>query len=389
MRLATARDEIVPLRDPRVRDNEAYLTVLLLSRVVTRLGTVTAGDPGRRSRGCSRRTWPSSRTSTGGSTRRATPTPGHLPVVRHGVRGRRGRWCPGGIVTYAADQLLEEVAYVACRFHWSLDDVLDLEHPDRDRFVRAVERFTERTDRWACSTAGVTARPRHRGRPRHRRRGPRRSRLPGGGRSDRWPPRSGACPRSPSRSPSPAAWAAGGRPTRSCARWPTGSTRLRPSEGSGAWPGPSIRHPDGRPGRSHPHQPAPRTRLPSRPFTPSVARSAEPLVADDPASRSPAPTRPAPGRATVPARRWRRRGRRCDAGRRRRPAPQRPTERPITLPVLRAVPDHPHRTTRPVLSAARRHRRSIRAPRDRASARSECGESDAVASIRATRKRRR
>lgn len=38
MRLATARDEILPLRDPRVRDNEAYLTVLLLSRVVTSLG---------------------------------------------------------------------------------------------------------------------------------------------------------------------------------------------------------------------------------------------------------------------------------------------------------------------------------------------------------------
>jgi hypothetical protein len=40
MRLATARDEILPQRDPRVRDNEAYLTVLLLARVVTRLGTV-------------------------------------------------------------------------------------------------------------------------------------------------------------------------------------------------------------------------------------------------------------------------------------------------------------------------------------------------------------
>jgi hypothetical protein len=40
MRLATARDEIIPLRDPRVRENEAYLTILLLSRVVTRLGTL-------------------------------------------------------------------------------------------------------------------------------------------------------------------------------------------------------------------------------------------------------------------------------------------------------------------------------------------------------------
>lgn len=40
MRLATARDEILPLRDSRVKGNEAYLTVILLSRVVTRLGTV-------------------------------------------------------------------------------------------------------------------------------------------------------------------------------------------------------------------------------------------------------------------------------------------------------------------------------------------------------------
>lgn len=40
MRLATARDELVPLRDDRVRDNPAYLTVVLLGRVVTRIGAV-------------------------------------------------------------------------------------------------------------------------------------------------------------------------------------------------------------------------------------------------------------------------------------------------------------------------------------------------------------
>jgi hypothetical protein len=45
MRLATARDEILPLRDPRVRENEAYLTVILLSRVVSRLGTVPMVTP--------------------------------------------------------------------------------------------------------------------------------------------------------------------------------------------------------------------------------------------------------------------------------------------------------------------------------------------------------
>lgn len=41
MRLATAMDEIAPLRDPRVRENQAYLVVILLSRVVTRLGSLS------------------------------------------------------------------------------------------------------------------------------------------------------------------------------------------------------------------------------------------------------------------------------------------------------------------------------------------------------------
>ena len=45
MRLATARDEIEPLRDPAVRENEAYLAVLLLARVVTRIGPVTDVTP--------------------------------------------------------------------------------------------------------------------------------------------------------------------------------------------------------------------------------------------------------------------------------------------------------------------------------------------------------
>jgi hypothetical protein len=40
MRLATAMDEIIPLRDMRVKQNQAYLTVLLLSRVITKLGTL-------------------------------------------------------------------------------------------------------------------------------------------------------------------------------------------------------------------------------------------------------------------------------------------------------------------------------------------------------------
>jgi len=40
MRLATAADEILPLRDPRVQQNPSYLAIIVLARVVTRLGDV-------------------------------------------------------------------------------------------------------------------------------------------------------------------------------------------------------------------------------------------------------------------------------------------------------------------------------------------------------------
>ncbi len=46
MRLATAMDEIAPMRDPRVRSNQAYLVIILLARVITKLGTVAHVDTG-------------------------------------------------------------------------------------------------------------------------------------------------------------------------------------------------------------------------------------------------------------------------------------------------------------------------------------------------------
>ncbi len=45
MRLATAADEILPMKDPRVQSNPAYLTVILLSRVITKLGGLEAINP--------------------------------------------------------------------------------------------------------------------------------------------------------------------------------------------------------------------------------------------------------------------------------------------------------------------------------------------------------
>ena len=45
MRLATAADEILPLKDPRVQKNPSYLVIILLSRVVTRLGSLEQITP--------------------------------------------------------------------------------------------------------------------------------------------------------------------------------------------------------------------------------------------------------------------------------------------------------------------------------------------------------
>jgi len=47
-------------------------------------------------------------------------------------------------VTYAPDRLYEEVAYVAYHFHWSLDEILEMEHPLRQRFVEEIGRINRR-----------------------------------------------------------------------------------------------------------------------------------------------------------------------------------------------------------------------------------------------------
>jgi len=47
-------------------------------------------------------------------------------------------------VTYAAETLYEEVAYVAYHFHWSLDEILEMEHPTRHVFVEQIGRINER-----------------------------------------------------------------------------------------------------------------------------------------------------------------------------------------------------------------------------------------------------
>jgi hypothetical protein len=45
-------------------------------------------------------------------------------------------------VTYPAESLYAEVAYVAYHFGWSREEILDLEHPERREYVARIARLS-------------------------------------------------------------------------------------------------------------------------------------------------------------------------------------------------------------------------------------------------------
>ncbi|MBL7208501.1 MAG: hypothetical protein ISS52_00240 [Dehalococcoidia bacterium] len=51
---------------------------------------------------------------------------------------RGGFGAPGGIIGYPLEQLYEEVAYLAYYFHWPLQDILELEHAERQGWVEQI-----------------------------------------------------------------------------------------------------------------------------------------------------------------------------------------------------------------------------------------------------------
>ena len=89
MRLATAADEIVPLKDPRVQQNPSYLTIILLARVITRLGSLPA-------------------------------------------------------IAYPIDKLYEEMAFLGYYLHWSRRELLQLPHMERIRWCKEVSEINQR-----------------------------------------------------------------------------------------------------------------------------------------------------------------------------------------------------------------------------------------------------
>ena len=149
MRLATARDEIEPLGDAGVRQNQAYLSVLLVARTVTQIGEITeitpelveglyAGDFDHLQRLYER-------INSNGDSVGVVTLPQLLTRVRGGYDRDRGRW-PGGMRGPSRDQLLSETARLAYHFHWPLDTILDLEHADRYRFLAEAESLSVGSD---------------------------------------------------------------------------------------------------------------------------------------------------------------------------------------------------------------------------------------------------
>jgi uncharacterized protein DUF6760 len=65
-----------------------------------------------------------------------------MPQMRAGVRvGARRR---GGVLGYPLRALYEEVAFVAYHFHWPLETILHLEHPERRRWAQEISSINQR-----------------------------------------------------------------------------------------------------------------------------------------------------------------------------------------------------------------------------------------------------
>ena len=68
------------------------------------------------------------------------------------ARFRGGVERPGGVLGYPLNSLYEEVAFVAYHFHWSLKEILDLEHGDRQRFIEEISAINKQMSQSPTST---------------------------------------------------------------------------------------------------------------------------------------------------------------------------------------------------------------------------------------------
>ena len=59
-------------------------------------------------------------------------------------RSSGGQFEPGGIVGYPLDRLYEEIAFIAYHFHWGNEEIMDLPHQERCRWVEEISKINKK-----------------------------------------------------------------------------------------------------------------------------------------------------------------------------------------------------------------------------------------------------
>jgi hypothetical protein len=78
-----------------------------------------------------------------------------VSALRADLRLRPGHL--GGIATYPADKLFQEVGFIAYHFHWSREEILNLAHKERHRWIKEISEINKKINK-ASSTPAVAPR---------------------------------------------------------------------------------------------------------------------------------------------------------------------------------------------------------------------------------------
>ena len=149
MRLATAADEILPLRDPRVQQNEAYLVVIVLARVITRLGfaarrsiTGVIEDLYASDLAYLQRLYEKFNASDDDRAGARVPKSNGRQEQTAAEDYRRG----GSMKAYPVKSLYEEMAFIATTFIGPTRELMQLDHRERRRWCREISAINRALD---------------------------------------------------------------------------------------------------------------------------------------------------------------------------------------------------------------------------------------------------
>ena len=137
MRLATAADEIMPLRDPRVQQNPGYLTVILLSRVVTKLGTLQAIN-----NRVIENLFTIDMAFLQDLYQRINMQ--DVPAYKVVCRPAAGFFRKVELSLYPEDKLYEEMTFLGYYLHWGHEELMNLEHRERRRWCSEVSQINKK-----------------------------------------------------------------------------------------------------------------------------------------------------------------------------------------------------------------------------------------------------